>query len=233
MSHPVTTLEPERAPVSRPRPQRRRDPVPALKTLVFIAAAMPAILIAWAVADGFRVPGIPQYPFGGLGANPIEAVEQKTGRWTLIFLFITLAITPLRRITGWNPAVRFRRMVGLFAFFYATLHVAAFIVLDFFFDWSAIVSEVIERPWITIGMVSWLLLVPLAITSTKGWIRRIGGRRWQLLHRLIYVVAIGGTIHFFLAVKQDLRDPFIFAFILALLLGARLWWRVAGRMGAR
>ena len=217
------------APAKRaPRP-RRRDLVRALKPLVFAVALIPAILLVWSFADEFRL-GVPAYPFDPLGANPIEALEQRTGRWALIFLFITLGITPLRRLTGWNAAIRFRRMLGLFGFLYATLHVSAFIAIDMFFDWSDIVSEVIERPWITIGMASWLMLVPLAITSTKGWIRRLGGRRWNRLHRLIYVAAAGGTLHFFLAVKQDTTDPIKFAAILALLLGARLWWRTAGAM---
>lgn len=211
-----------------PRP-RRRDPVRVLKPLVFVVALLPALFLAWSFADEFRL-GVPPYPLDPLGANPIEALEQRTGRWALIFLFITLAITPLRRLTRWNAAVRFRRMLGLFGFFYATLHVSAFIAIDMFFDWSDIVSEVIERPWITIGMASWLLLVPLAITSTKGWIRRLGGRRWSRLHRLVYVAAAGGTLHFYLAVKQDTTDPIKFAVILALLFGARLWWRAAGAM---
>ena len=217
---------------ARPEPRRRRrDVVRLLKPVVFAVSLLPALLLAWNFADSFRL-GVPPYPFESLGANPIEALEQRTGRWALIFLFITLGITPLRRLTGWNPAIRFRRMLGLFGFLYATLHVSAFIAVDMYFDWGDIVSEVIERPWITIGMASWLLLVPLALTSTKGWIRRLGGRRWNLLHRLIYVAAVGGTLHFYLAVKQDTSDPIMFAAILALLLGARLWWRAAGGMKA-
>lgn len=217
-----------RSPGRQPRP-RRRDVVRVLKPLVFAIALLPALLLAWNFADSFRL-GVPAYPFESLGANPIEALEQRTGRWALIFLFITLGITPLRRLTGWNAAIRFRRMLGLFGFLYATLHVSAFIGIDMFFDWRDIVSEVIERPWITIGMASWLLLLPLALTSTKGWIRRLGGRRWNRLHRLIYVAAAGGTLHFYMAVKQDTSDPIFFAAILALLLGARLWWRVSGPM---
>ena len=169
----------------------------------------------------------------GLGANPIEAIEMRTGWWTLTFLFITLAVTPLRRVTGWNRLIRLRRMLGLFAFFYGTMHVLAFVALDMFFDWRFIIAEVIERPWITIGMASWLLLIPLAVTSTKAWVRRLGGRRWALLHRLIYVSAAGGTLHFYWAVKQDTSQPLLYAAILLLLLGARVWWRLTDPMKAR
>ena len=231
----VPELAPSREPVPPRAPApgrpRRRDPVRTLKPIVFAVSVLPALLLAWSFADEFRL-GVPPYPFDPLGANPIEALEQETGRWALIFLFVTLGITPLRRITGWNAAIRFRRMLGLFGFFYATLHVTAFIAIDMFFDWRDIVGEIVERPWITIGMASWLLLVPLALTSTTGWIRRLGGRRWNRLHRLAYVAAAGGTLHFFLAVKQDTSDPLVYAAILALLFGARIWWRVAGAMKA-
>jgi sulfoxide reductase heme-binding subunit YedZ len=120
-------------------------------------------------------------------------------------------------------------MLGLFAFFYAALHLANFIGLDHFFAFPDIAEDILERPWITIGMVSFLLLVPLAVTSTKGWIRRMGGRRWNRLHQLIYLAAAGGTLHFLLAVKKDLREPFIYAAIFAVLLGVRMWWRIADR----
>lgn len=192
-----------------------------LRPAVFLAALIPAaLLIRDATSDN-------------LGANPIEAIEMRTGWWTLVFLFVTLAITPLRRVTGWNRLIKLRRMLGLFAFFYATTHVMAFIGLDMFFDWGFIVAEVVERPWITIGMASWLLLIPLAVTSTRGWVRRLGGRRWALLHRLAYVSAAGGTLHFYWAVKQDTSQPLLFAAILALLFGARLWWRATDAMKAR
>ena len=192
-----------------------------LRPVVFLAALIPAVLLVWDASTD------------GLGANPIEDIEMRTGWWTLVFLFITLSVTPLRRVTGWNRLIKLRRMLGLFAFFYATLHVTAFVGLDMFFDWGFIIAEVIERPWITIGMASWLLLIPLAVTSTKGWVRRLGGRRWARLHRLIYVVAAGGTLHFYWAVKQDTSQPLLFAAILAALLGARLWWRVTDGMKAR
>ncbi len=200
---------------------RRRDLSGALRPAVFLVALVPAALLLWDAT------------FGSLGANPIEEIEIRTGWWTLTFLLITLSITPLRRLTGWNRLIKLRRMIGLFGFFYGTLHVSAFIGLDMFFDWSFIVAEILDRPWITIGMASWLLLVPLAVTSTKGWIRRMGGRRWALLHRLVYLSAAGGTLHFFWAVKQDKSQPLLFAAILALLLGARVWWRMTDAMKAR
>ena len=164
-----------------------------------------------------------------LGANPIEEIELRTGRWALRFIAITLAVTPLRRLTGWNEAIRYRRMLGLFAFFYATLHLSAFIGLDMFFDVSDIVEDIVKHPYITIGMATWLLLLPLAITSTKGWIRRLGGKRWNRLHQLIYVAAITGTVHYLWAVKKDTFLPLVYLTIMALLLGWRLWDWLARR----
>lgn len=164
---------------------------------------------------------------GNLGANPIEEVELRTGRWALRFIIITLAVTPFRQITGWNEVVRYRRMFGLFAFFYATLHLSAYIGLDMFFDVSDIVEDIVEHPYITIGMATWLLLLPLAVTSTRGWIRRLGGRRWNALHRLIYVAAITGTIHYLWAVKKDTFLPLVYLAIIGALLAWRLrYWFV-------
>lgn len=164
-----------------------------------------------------------------LGANPIEEIELRTGRWALRFIAITLAVTPLRRITGWNEAIKYRRMLGLFAFFYATLHLSAFIGLDMFFDVSDIVEDIVKHPYITIGMATWLLLLPLAITSTKGWVRRLGGKRWNRLHQLIYVAAITGTIHYLWAVKKDTFLPLVYLTIMVALLGWRLWDWLAKR----
>jgi sulfoxide reductase heme-binding subunit YedZ len=178
---------------------------------------VPLALLVW---DGFS---------GGLGANPIEEIELRTGRWALRFIAITLAVTPLRRITGWNEAIKYRRMLGLFAFFYATLHLSAFIGLDMFFDVSDIVEDIVKHPYITIGMATWLLLLPLAITSTKGWIRRLGGKRWNRLHQLIYVAAITGTIHYLWAVKKDTFLPLVYLTIMGGLLGWRLWDWLAKR----
>ncbi len=157
-----------------------------------------------------------------LGANPIDAITLHTGSWALIFLIATLSVTPLRKISGWNALVKFRRMLGLFAFFYATLHFMTFVVLDHFFDFNAIVKDVMKRPYVTAGFTGFVLLIPLAITSTKGMIRRLG-KRWRQLHRLIYIAAIAGVIHFYWLVKADIRRPVQYGFVLALVLGYRLY----------
>jgi sulfoxide reductase heme-binding subunit YedZ len=178
---------------------------------VFVAGLAPVAYLAWRAATD------------GLGANPIEAITLFTGRWTLRFLLVTLAVTPLRRVTGWHEAIRYRRMLGLFTFFYAALHFGTYIVLDQFFAWAFILKDIAKRPYITVGFSAFVLMVPLALTSTKGWIRRLG-RRWQVLHRLVYVSAVFGVVHFFWKVKADTRDPFIYAAILAGLLAVRLWF---------
>jgi methionine sulfoxide reductase heme-binding subunit len=158
-----------------------------------------------------------------LGANPIERITHTTGDWILIFLCITLAITPLRRILSQPWLIKFRRMFGLFAFFYATLHFLTYIWLDQFFAWSSIVKDVAKRPFITAGFTAFVLLIPLALTSTTGWIRRLGGKRWQLLHRLIYVSATAGVVHYYWLVKSDVRLPLLYAAIVTLLLGFRVF----------
>jgi len=158
----------------------------------------------------------------GLGANPIEFITLSTGTWTLVFLLVTLAITPLRRLTGQAWLIRFRRLTGLFAFFYATLHFTTYIWLDKFFDFPEMLKDIAKRPFITAGFTAFVLLIPLAATSTAGSIRRLGGRNWQLLHRLIYVSALGGVVHFWWKVKADTRQPAIYAAILAGLLGYRI-----------
>ncbi len=157
-----------------------------------------------------------------LGANPIEVITRSTGTWTLVFLLIVLSVTPLRRLTGLHWLIRFRRMLGLFAFFHVCLHFTTYIWLDQFFEFMEMVRDVIKRPFITAGFVSFLLLVPLALTSTSGMIRRLGGRRWQQLHRLVYLAAIGGVIHYIWLVKADQRDPLIYGSILSVLLGYRI-----------
>jgi sulfoxide reductase heme-binding subunit YedZ len=183
---------------------------------VFTAGLAPAAWLAWRAATD------------GLGANPIEAVTLFTGRWTLRFLLITLAVTPLRRLTGWHEAIRLRRMLGLFAFFYATLHFGTYVGLDQFFAWTFILADIAKRPYITVGFSAFVLMIPLALTSTTGWIARLG-RRWQTLHRLVYASAVFGVVHFFWKVKADTRDPFIYASILAGLLGVRLWFWLRAR----
>jgi sulfoxide reductase heme-binding subunit YedZ len=156
-----------------------------------------------------------------LGANPIERITHQTGTWTLILLMVTLAITPLRRITGINQVIAFRRMIGLFAFFYGCLHLMTYVWLDKFFDWHAIVKDVYKRPFITAGFTAFVLMVPLAITSTKGWIRRLG-KKWVVLHRLIYASATAGVVHYIWLVKKDVRRPLIYATVL----GALLLYRI-------
>ena len=157
-----------------------------------------------------------------LGAEPVERLEHDTGQLALRFVAFTLAITPLRRLTGWGALATYRRMLGLFAFFYATLHLLAYAALDLELRLGELVAEVVERPYITVGAASWLLLVPLAATSTRGWIRRLGGRRWARLHRLTYAVAVGGTVHFWWSVKKDVTEPLVYAAVFAVLLGSRL-----------
>lgn len=159
-----------------------------------------------------------------LGANPIEAVIRRLGDWALRLLLVTLAVTPLRRLFGLHWLLRLRRQLGLFAFFYAFLHLIAYLWLDQFFDWSAIWADILKRPFITVGFVAFVLLVPLALTSTNAMIRRLGGRRWQALHRAVYVIAVAGVVHFWWMVKIDLTQPTIYAAVLTGLLGLRLYW---------
>jgi sulfoxide reductase heme-binding subunit YedZ len=179
------------------------------KPVVFLLCLVPAALLG---ADGLR---------GRLGADPIRAIQLRTGWWALAFLLITLTVTPVRRLTGWNGLGRYRRMLGLFGFTYATLHLLNYLVIDQFFAWRFILEDVAKRRWITVGFASFLLLVPLAITSTSGWVRRLG-KRWAKLHRLAYVAAAGGVLHFLWLVKKDVREPAIFGLVLVALLALRL-----------
>ena len=188
------------------------------KVLVFAATLAPGIWLLWAVFND------------GLGADPVDAIRDHTGDWTLRLLLITLSISPLRQLTGWSGAIRFRRMLGLFAFFYAFVHFFTYLWLDQIFDWGAIVQDVIKRPWITAGVTAFVLMVPLAITSTKKWIGRLGGKRWQLLHRLIYISAIAGVLHYYWLVKLDTTRPLRYGAILLVLLGYRLWVKFRRKM---
>ena len=196
------------------RPTRSITPVQwlrgAIKPILFIVCLVPLAGLVW---DGVHA---------SLGANPVETIRLFTGDWTLRFLLITLAVTPLRRLTGWNALIRVRRMLGLFAFFYAALHVISYVWLDQFFMWDLIIEDVYERPYITVGFTAFLLLLPLALTSTNGMVRRLGGKRWQRLHQLVYVIAVLGVVHFWWLVKSDIREPLLYAVVLALLLGYRL-----------
>ena len=182
-----------------------------LKFLLFAAALVPAAWLVWGIFHD------------ALGVNPAETIQLQTGRWALKFLLITLAVTPVRRLTGWNTVIQYRRMLGLFAFFYAVLHFASYIVLDQFFAWGKILADIAKRPFILMGTLALLAMLPLAVTSTTGWIRRLG-RRWQTLHRLAYVSAVCAIVHFAWKVKVIAGDPVIYAGMLALLLGFRAWW---------
>ncbi len=184
------------------------------KPLVFVACLLPATLV---VTDAFELTG-------SLGANPIEEILDRFGNWSLRMIMLTLAVTPLRRITGWNWLTRFRRMLGLFTFFYVLMHFLTWLILDQGLLVSAILEDLVERPFITIGFAALLLLTALAATSTNASRRRLG-RHWQTLHNAVYVIAILGVWHFWWQVKQDIAEPLIYAVILALLLGHRLWWR--------
>jgi sulfoxide reductase heme-binding subunit YedZ len=182
----------------------------ALKPAVFVLCLTPlAYLIGRAVMMR-------------LGANPIEEVLHRTGDWTLIFLLITLGVTPVRLLTGWGWVGGLRRMLGLFAFFYACLHFSIYVGVDQFFDLESIYKDVVKRKYITIGFTGFVLLIPLAVTSTNAAVRRLGAKRWQALHRLVYVTAVCGVVHYWWLVKKDIRTPLLYATILAVLLGVRL-----------
>ena len=180
------------------------------KPLLFTLALLPLALLMTGALQGT------------LGANPIEAVIRDLGDWALRFLLLTLTVTPLRKLSGWRWVGPLRRMLGLFAFFYLCLHILGYVVLDQFFDWAAIADDILKRPFITIGMLAFLLLLPLAVTSGQAMMRRLGGARWKRIHRLIYPAAIAGVVHYALMVKADLREPLIYAALLSLLLGYRL-----------
>ena len=184
---------------------------PALKAGVFAAGLMPLAVIGG------------QALTHNLGANPIEEITNQTGIWTLRLLLITLAVTPARRLTGWNRLIQLRRMLGLFAFFYGSLHFLTYIWLDQFFAIDEIIADVMERPFITVGFASFALLIPLAVTSTTAMIRRLGGKWWQRLHRLVYAIAIGGVVHYLWLVKADIQEPLIYGSILGGLLVYRVW----------
>lgn len=180
------------------------------KRSVFIICLMPAFILIYGLLNN------------QLGANPIEALTRDTGEWALRFLFATLAVSPLR-LLGWHFLAPIRRMLGLYSFFYATVHMLLYVWLDQFFNVSDIIKDIIERPFITVGAISFLALIPLAITSNTAMIRRLGAERWNRLHRIVYYIAIGGATHFFMLVKKDITEPVIYIIILAILLGIRLY----------
>ena len=193
-----------------------------LKVATFLACLVPLARLGW---KGYS---------GGLGANPIEFVTHSTGDWTLIFLLVTLSVTPLRKLLRQPWLIRFRRMFGLFAFFYGCLHLTTYVWLDKFFDVHEMLADVAKRRFIAAGLTAFLLMFPLALTSTSGWIRRLGGKRWQALHRLIYFSAIAAVIHYIWLVKADLTKPLRYAFVLGVLLSYRIVsWVVSRKPSGR
>ena len=190
------------------------------KVVIFLNALVPLALLLW---DVYRK---------RVGANPVEFMTRTTGMLTLIFLMITLALTPARKVTGANWLVKFRRMLGLYAFFYGTLHLITYVWFDRYFNLRSVVSDVWQRPFIAIGMTAFFLMVPLALTSTNQMIKRLGGKRWAKLHRLVYLAGIAGVVHFWMLVKSDIRLPLTFAFIVFLLLGYRVLVRIDNRQQA-
>lgn len=197
----------------------------AIKVVVFLLCLVPVFLLAWRF---FGVHPTDMTNWGvGLGPNPVEALEHGTGDWTLRFLLITLAITPLRKLLHLPALIKFRRMLGLFAFFYGCLHFTTYLWVDKYFNVHEILADIAKRKYITVGFFAFVLLIPLAVTSTAGWIRRLGGKRWRALHRLIYFSAIAGVIHYLWLVKADIHKPLEYGAILAVLLGYRVvaWLR--------
>jgi methionine sulfoxide reductase heme-binding subunit len=195
-------------------------PVALAKGVGFLAALVPAALLVRGMLTG------------DLGVNPAETIQLQTGRWALKFLLASLAITPIRRLTGWNIVIQFRRMLGLFAFFYAVLHFAAYWAFDLTFAFGTMVTDVLKRPFIAFGFAALMLLLPLAVTSTKGWIRRLG-KRWTQLHRVVYIAAILAVLHFAWKVKVFTGDPVIYAAVLTLLLAFRMFWALRARTRTR
>jgi methionine sulfoxide reductase heme-binding subunit len=191
-----------------------------VKPLLYLAAVVPCAWVAYALAAGL------------VDGDQVKFIQHVTGLTVLVSLFVTLSVTPLRRLTGWNEVIRTRRLIGLTAFWYALLHLLTYVVFDQSLSVADIAEDVAKHPWVLVGFTSFLLLVPLAVTSTNGWIRRLGGKRWRRLHALIYPAAIGGVLHFLWLVKKDVRTPLYFAVVLAVLLGVRLWIAGTAR-GAR
>ena len=181
-----------------------------IKISVFLLCLVPVLQLAW---KGFHQ---------DLGANPIEYITHATGDWTLRFLAFTLAVSPLRRLLHRPELIRFRRMLGLFAFFYGCLHFTTYLWLDKFFDFGEIAKDVVKRPFITAGFTGFIAMLPLALTSTAGWIRRLGGRRWNRLHRLVYLSAVAGVVHYYWLVKSDIRLPLLYGCIVLLLFAERI-----------
>ncbi|MCW0454098.1 protein-methionine-sulfoxide reductase heme-binding subunit MsrQ [Xanthomonas sacchari] len=197
-------------------------------SLIAAKAVVHALALAPMAYLGWQFWQVWQTGSDALGADPVAEVEHRTGLWALRLLLLTLAITPLRQLTGQSVLLRFRRMLGLYAFFYATVHLAAYLGLDLRGYWTQIFEEIVKRPYITVGFLAWLLLVPLAITSTQGWMRRLK-RNWGKLHKAIYAIGVLAVLHFWWLVKSDIREPLLYAAILAMLLGWRGWRALSAR----
>ena len=199
-------------PPVRPQPKTSKPKLAWIvsKTVLWLLCLAPACALVW---KGFH---------NGLGANPVEYVTHKTGDWTLRFILITLAITPLRGLLKQPQLTRFRRLCGLFAFFYGCLHFLTWFWLDKSLDFGEMWKDVLKRPFITVGFLAFVAMIPLAVTSTAGWIRRLGGRNWQRLHRLVYLTGAAGVVHYYWLVKSDVRLPVLYGAILVVLLGFRL-----------
>jgi len=203
-------------------PRKTPTSIIAAKTFVHALALTPLAILAWQFWNVYSTNS------DALGADPVAEIEHRLGLWALRLLMVALAITPLRQLTGKPVLVRFRRMLGLYAFAYACLHFSAYLILDLRGYWTQIFEEIAKRPYITVGFAAWLLLLPLAITSTQGWIRRLG-RNWGRLHKLVYAVGVLAVLHFWWLVKSDIREPALYAAILAVLLGWRAWKWLAKR----
>ncbi len=196
---------------------RRRDPITWIaKPVVWGLCLAPLAWLGWLVADAFFFGG------RGLTANPIEYINRYLGDWALRILLVSLAVTPVKIVTGWKQVVRLRRLIGLFAFFYVFLHINSYVVLDQFFNWQAIWEDIIRRWYITVGMVGLLSLIPLAVTSTKGWIKRLGGKNWNRLHKLVYLAGLAACLHFFMMRKGIQVEPIIYGAVFAGLMLTRL-----------
>ena len=196
---------------------RRRDPITwIVKPMVWVLCLAPLAWLGWLVADAFFFGG------RGLTANPIEYINRYLGDWALRILLVSLAVTPVKILAGWKQVIRLRRLIGLFAFFYVFLHVSSYVVLDQFFNWQAIWEDIIRRWYITVGMVGLLSLIPLAVTSTKGWMKRIGGKSWNRLHKLVYLAGLAACLHFFMMRKGIQTEPIIYAAVFVGLMLTRL-----------
>jgi len=198
--------------------RRKSHVVPRLKVGVWIGALVPLGLLVYYLLTGSFIAG-----------DPVEEIQHRTGKTALILLFIALSITPLRKLTGWNKLIRFRRLTGLFAFFYATLHAFSYFVFDQSMSLTAILTDVAEHPWVLVGFSAFVFFIPMAVTSTNGWIRRLGGKRWARLHMLIYPIAVLGALHWVWQVKKDISEPVIYAVVLMIILAARILLKFRSR----